>query len=121
MAKRAIGTVTQNGMTQSQPGTNVSSCNDWRGERVVYVLSVSRYYPDLKNKMGGLGVFKKLDCDGMEFPTSEAAHQFAHERGYTREYFTAPDLRARNVARGDELKARAIDFKKRLANGTLFS
>lgn len=120
MTKRKIPTVTQCGMTQSQPGTSVSSCNDRRGEKMVYILSVNRYYPDLKNNLGGLGVFKKLDCDGMEFPTSEAAHQFAHERGYTREYFTAPDLRARNVARGDELKARAIAFKERIASGKPF-
>jgi hypothetical protein len=118
MTKREIKTVTQCGMVSAQPGTSVGSSH-FHGSGV-HVLNASRYYPDMPNAFGGKGVFKKLDCDGMEFSTREAAHQFALERGYTREYFTEPSLRARNVENGATLKARAIEFKKRLADGTLF-
>lgn len=118
MTKRTIGTVTQNGMVQSQPGTSVSY-GHLHGSGV-HTLSVTRYYPNLKNSFGGLGVFKNLDCNGMEFPSCEAAQKFAFDHGYIREYFTAPDLRARNIAQGETLKARALDFKERIANGTFF-
>lgn len=119
MAKREIGTCTQNGMTQSQPGTSVS-CTTGAGINGA-ILHVSRHYPTLRNQWGGRGVSKPLDCDGMHFATCEAAHKFARERGYTREFFTPADLRARHVANGAERKAHALDFKKRLANGTLFA
>jgi hypothetical protein len=75
MTKREIKTVTQCGMVSSQPGTSVGSSH-FHGSGV-YVLNASRYYPDMPNAFGGKGVFKKLDCDGMEFSTREAAHQFA--------------------------------------------
>lgn len=51
------------------------------------ILRVHRSYPNLKNKLGGYG--KSLHCDnyGRQFPTYEAAKQFALERGYLQPYF----------------------------------
>lgn len=93
MAKR-YPTVTTEGMVPSQPGclVSVSSCNG------VSTLNVSRDYK-LPNKWGGIGRFHKLDCDGMQFPSSEAAFAFAEWRGYIRRYYTSPDLRARRLRR----------------------
>lgn len=85
-------TVTQEGVTASQPGTCVSvttGCGK-------VVLHVSRSY-DIPNVFGGRGVAKPLDCNGMEFESSEAAWAFALERGYSRRYYTSRELRARRV------------------------
>lgn len=77
-------TVTQYGMTKSQPGTSVSTTTPvGTGSR----LNVSRYYDNLKNEWGGKGRLKDLDCDGMIFSTSDEAHQYALDRGYLQEWF----------------------------------
>jgi hypothetical protein len=46
---------------------------------------------------GRVQVMFRLPDDGLAFPSREAAHRHALERGYTREYFTSPDLRARRI------------------------
>lgn len=107
MTAHRITTVTQEGMAARQPGTNVGTTSpayDWKTGKKIggAVLSVSRYYPDLKNEFGGRGVFKKCDCDGMVFDSSEAAFEFAHERGYTRDYYSeTPRAQAFRAARID--------------------
>lgn len=90
-------TVTQDGVTLSQPGICVATMHNFK--RDVVILHVSRFYPDITNRFGGKGVHKPLDCDGKEFATKELADTFAFEHGYTREYFTDPDLRAQRVQR----------------------
>ena len=118
MAKREISTCTQDGMTQAQPGTSVS-VGHLHGSGV-YTLSVSRFYPTLKNSFGGRGVFKKLDCDGMEFATNEAAWAFAFEHGYTRLCFISASSRARNIENGATRKAQIMEVRARLASGKPF-
>lgn len=87
-----LTTVTQEGVTLSQPGVCASvmtGCGKC-------VLHVSRAY-EVRNVFGGVGVHKPLDCDGMEFDTSEQAWSFALARGYVRRYYTSRELRARRV------------------------
>lgn len=83
---RKLPTVTQEGMTPLQPGTSVSSTSGTGINGAI--LHVSRYYPNVPNTFGGKGRFKACDCDGMLFPSSDAAHQFAFERGYTRVFIS---------------------------------
>lgn len=97
--KKPSKTVTQNGMSKSQPGTCVSVTF---GGRFGVQLSVKRYYPNLRNSFGGLGVFKSMDSDGKVFLNSDDAWEFAYDHGYIREYFSTPSARAArkaNVAR----------------------
>ncbi len=77
-------TVTQNGMTESQPRTYVSTTFPYNnGVR----FNVHRYYHDIPNKLGGKGVFKPLDCDGMWFKDSEEAKKFSLSRGYSQIWY----------------------------------
>jgi hypothetical protein len=98
-----ITLVTQNGMTANQPG--ISSSTTHQLGTSVWRLNVSRYYPNLRNSFGGLGVSKRCDADGMEFSSSEAARQYALEHGYLQPYFTSPALRARRLAMRDMIQA----------------
>lgn len=81
--KKRIVTVTQEGMTRSQPGMSVSV----RSGEGRHVLCASRYYEQLGNEFGGKGRFKNCDCDGMEFESSDAAFAFAHQRGYLQPFY----------------------------------
>jgi hypothetical protein len=101
-------TVTQNGMVSSQPGTAVSVTSPYNGG---VRLNVSRYYDDLPNKFGGRGVHKSLDCDGLIFKTSQEAFDFAFKRGYTRTYYSSPDLRAKRVKDGVRRKELAMSME----------
>ncbi len=80
-----IVTVTQEGVTASQPGVNCS-VTSFNG---TCTLNVRRLYPNLCNDFGGRGVFKRLDADGILFPSADAAFAFARDRGYVRPYFKA--------------------------------
>ena len=51
------------------------------------------------------------DHHNRRFATSEEAHRFAAEHGYTRRYFTSPDLRARRIAKSDQLRDEALAYK----------
>lgn len=93
-------TVTQDGMTDRQPGTSVSVTTGSAMDDAI--LSVSRYYKDLPNEMGGRGRFKRMDADGRHFPTSQAAWDFALDHGYIRPYFTSASLRAARVLRAED-------------------
>lgn len=98
---RHNNTVTVEGMVPSQPGTGVSVQSPAYDKNYNVIggaeLHVYRYYQNLRNEFGGHGKFKDCDCDGMIFATADEAFAYAYERGYTREYFTAPDLRARRI------------------------
>jgi hypothetical protein len=95
-------TCTQEPVTASQPPVCVSVHH---GGGTVHTLKVARLYPDLTNQWGGKGRFKRLDADGLQFETHEAAWAYALERGYCRAYHTDPWLRARRVA--DAIRPRA--------------
>lgn len=90
-------TVTQEGVTESQPGTCVSVTSS-EGR---HTLNVFRAYRELPNQWGGRGVHKHCDCNGMQFESSDAAFAYAFERGYLRRYYTSPELRAHRVARAE--------------------
>lgn len=75
--------VTINGVTNSQPGVNVSYIC---GNSTVK-LSVFRYYDALRNRLGGKGVIKPCDGDGLTFSTEAEAKRFCVERGYLRPFF----------------------------------
>lgn len=100
--------VTQNGMTKSQPGVCVSYTLPHYGDHMV-TLHVTRHYQHLRNEFGGWGVTKYLDGDGLKFATYEEAKAYAISRGYLQKYFTAPDLRAREVAKGFNPKTRMYE------------
>jgi hypothetical protein len=53
----------------------------------------------------------RLPDHGRAFASVDEANAHALERGYVRRYFTAPDLRARRLARADELRADALAWK----------
>jgi len=53
-------------------------------------------------------VLFRLPDDGRRFASEDAAWAFCLERGYTRRYFTAPDLRARRLARADEPREQGL-------------
>lgn len=84
-------TVTQEGVTKSQPSVGCS-VSEYSGK---VVLNVYRNYPNLKNSFGGLGKFSKLDADGKAFKTSDEAFAYAKDHGYLREYFTDDALRSK--------------------------
>lgn len=86
MPAKFQATVTQNGMTVSQPGTSVSVTNFTRDGQRVAILNVTRSY-NVRNKFGGIGLAKPLDNHGKVFQNSDEAWQFAFERGYTRKFF----------------------------------
>ena len=46
---------------------------------------------------GRVQVIFPMPDDGRPFASREEAEQFCLERGYTAEYFTSPDLRARRI------------------------
>lgn len=98
-----IVTVTQEGMTPSQPGTSVGTSHT--SGTNVWILSVKRHYQDCRPYPAPWNPevmirwkIKRLDGDGLEFPSSEAASAYALEHGYTQQYFTSPELRARRKA-----------------------
>lgn len=86
MGKKHIATVTQCGMTVSQPGTGVSVTSGYHLDGKV-ILNLYRSYNNLKNEFGGIGLSKRLDYDGKVFDNSDAAWAFALEHGYIRQYF----------------------------------
>lgn len=79
-----IKTVTQPGVTKSQPGINFGGITDYTNQR--YVLSLFRYYPDKKNAYGGKGSFQYLADHGKIFATSEEATKYGLDHGYIMEY-----------------------------------
>ena len=83
--KHHISTVTQEGMTVSQPGTSVSMITGTGIDGVV--LHLSRYYNDQPNEFGGKGAFRHCDYDNLQFATREEANAFALEHGYTQHWF----------------------------------
>lgn len=103
------GDVAGNGMVPSQPGTSVSVSSPAYDKHYNVIggaeLHVFRYYQNLRNEFGGHGKFKNCDCYGMIFPTTDEAFAYAAERGYTQEYFTSPDLRARRLAQATAKRA----------------
>jgi hypothetical protein len=50
------------------------------------MLSVTKHYPDLPNKLGGRGRIRRGDADGRVFPSSAAAEAFALSHGYLKPY-----------------------------------
>lgn len=81
-------TVTTDGMVPRQPGMSVSLAygSDIQGAR----LNVSRHY----RTPSGRYVIHSADCDGMMFGGQEQAWRYALDRGYIREHFTHPSVRA---------------------------
>jgi len=83
MPAKQVPTVTQNGMTKSQPGTMVSIMYPWNNG---VCLRVGRYY-NIHNKFGGYGIVKRLDSHEMWFETTDAANKFALSRGYSQVWY----------------------------------
>lgn len=96
MTKHHKTHATANGVTASQPGVGVSTRHQIGTD--VWVLHVYREYQDLPNKFGGNGRSKPLDANGMVFPSSEAAREYAIQHGYLQLYRPDPLLRARRLA-----------------------
>lgn len=100
---RKFTTVTQEGITSSQPGTHVSVCCPAGYEteelRNSVRLNVFRVY-DLPNEFGGVGVHKHLDAHDKLFPTRDDAWKYCLEHGYIRKYYTSPDLRQHHLDEG---------------------
>ena len=75
-------TVTQEGVTPSQPGWCVSV----QSTPSTHTLCVFRVRPALRNKFGGHGVHQYGDHYNAKFATAEEAWEFALSRGYLRTY-----------------------------------
>lgn len=77
--------VTQDGMTQSQPGicvAYISSSNETGCELMVF-----RNRDKIRNRFGGLGVAQNCDCNGMWFQSIDHAKKFAISRGYLKPFY----------------------------------
>lgn len=83
MSHRQHSTVTQEGVTTTQPGVSVSVTSFEN----THTLNVARHYDNLTNRWGGLGRIKPLDCDGMKFASSYEAFEYAYQHGYIRDWF----------------------------------
>lgn len=116
MVARHRNTVTQEGVTASQPPVSVSCTIPWNHGRVR--LNVCRHYSLLHNHLGGFSKIKPLDGDGKMFDTSDEAWQWALEHGYIREYFTHPEMRARHLANAEMYRKMAFNTKEWLASQT---
>jgi hypothetical protein len=96
-------TVTQIGVTTSQPGICVSTHVPAYDENYNIIagakLSVFRAYDKLPNEFGGIGIHKRCDGDGKLFKSHDEAMQWAFEHGYIREYFRnkTPQEKARTA------------------------
>lgn len=90
--QKHITTVTQDGMTVSQPGVSVST-TIFEGN---VTLNVHRSR-NLKNKFGGIGVSAKCDAYGMKFKTSDEAFAYAYSHGYLQVFHTPASIRQRRV------------------------
>ena len=77
---------------------------------------MSRYYPNLPNEFGGIGVHKPADDDGMIFKDSDDAEAHAIKKGYVQKYFTSPELRARRIERAKQMKEEIGQLLTQLAN-----
>lgn len=75
-------TVSGGSVTKSQPAICISVCSG-SGQ---HILQPTRSYP-IRNRWGGVGVSKKLDGYGMNFPSSDAAWRYAYDHGYIKDYF----------------------------------
>lgn len=75
-ASRATVTATNIGVSL-RSGSNIDG----------YILQVSHVHYGLTDPVTGMKAkFRKADCDGMVFPTSKDAWDFALERGYIKIY-----------------------------------
>jgi hypothetical protein len=71
----------------TSPGWSVS-CTTGTGISGA-ILSVYRYFPQMRNSLGGHGRSVPGDHHGRVFPSSAAANAFALKHGYLQEFRTA--------------------------------
>ncbi len=96
-----INTCTMESTTRRQPGVCVSqiSGHDFKSGKMIdgVMLSVFRAYERPKDgKTGFINVkYKHCDGNGRVFKSRQECDRFCLERGYTREWYPSPDLKAR--------------------------
>ena len=114
MPQRHVDTVTQGGVTPTQPGVSVSATT-FNGSTT---LHVTRHY-NLVNGWGGIGRIHHLDCDDIEFPNGNAAHDFALQRGYLHEWFPRAYASTALRAAEDTLKRGGYKGNRKLTHHLL--
>lgn len=84
MGHKHTTTVTQEGVTKSQPNAFVGVVYPYQGK---VRLNAHRYYDNVTNDFLGKGKSKSLDHDGKLFDNTEQAWQFALSHGYSRPWY----------------------------------